>query len=169
MYNLTSIIDHVKDERAFRATQLAGTDVSSLFASTASPSLPGKSPIELMPSVLATQEWWLDDRLVVGRVTKRVVEVQFVNFLTKYEVVLSFPQEWTLAELIKYRMSAFNSHTRGYLFKHAGKILDESKTMLENGVVDLAQLAEMDELGIATSEFLPTVFMHFACDDLAQV
>lgn len=122
-----------------------------------------------MPDVLSSYKWWLDKDLVVGTVTERVIEVQFVNVLTKYEAVLRFPQEWTLTEIIKYRMCEFNSHTKGYIFKHSGRVLDESKTMVENGVVDLKQLAEMDELGIPISEYIPTVFMHFACDDLAQL
>jgi hypothetical protein len=160
VFDLTPIAEQIAGSDIFTISQLAGTDVTSLFDFGAI------VPICSMPGPLREVPWWTDDKLVVGRLTREHVSVRFVNTLTLFEVEFTVPCEWTLGEIIRNRLSHFNTHTSSYIFKHLDRILNESRTLPENGVVDVEEHRAMSDLGIPAPLTVPTIFMHFVRDDL---
>ena len=61
------------------------------------------------------------------------------------------------------RYLELNNHAASYTWKRLGKVLDMSKNLAENGIID--DRAELLELGIDLDEYIPALHLYFN-DDL---
>ena len=77
-------------------------------------------------------EWWKDETLKNGLVSRREINVRVVNMLTYDEDVLQVPSEEHFCEIIE-RYQKLNSHALSFTWKDVdGNILDLQKTLAEN-------------------------------------
>lgn len=111
-------------------------------------------------------EWWRDDDVVIGKLSKKTRGVRVVNVLTQQDNRLTVCAEESLEE-IRERYLEYNAHAASYTWKmlKAGKFLpmDMALTLEENGVVD--ESVEFEELGIDDDAFTPCIHLYFN-DDL---
>mmetsp|Transcript_76101 Transcript_76101/g.105208 ORF Transcript_76101/g.105208 Transcript_76101/m.105208 type:complete len:97 (+) Transcript_76101:391-681(+) len=89
-------------------------------------------------------------------------KIKIINTLTKHEDVLEVASEETLNEILD-RYLELNNHAASYTWKRLGKVLDMSKNLTENDIVD--DRAELLELGIDLDEYIPALHLYFN-DDL---
>lgn len=76
--------------------------------------------------------WYLDQRLIIGKITKREIKLRIVNTLSYTEDVLVVPIEETLDQICE-RYLHYNSHARSYLWKDIeGRVLDMETTLEGN-------------------------------------
>lgn len=131
--------------------------------------------------------WWKDSRYQVGLLSAKVRWIRIVNTLTSQEQLLevrassrctlgnevpasqnsTVPQvcsEETLEEIL-HRYRRYNSHAHSYTWKHLGEVLDMTKTLSQNGVVD--EDPELDRLRLDRDIFTPSILLHFN-DDLTE-
>eukprot|EP00351_Strombidinopsis_sp_SopsisLIS2011_P006125 CAMPEP_0116886018 /NCGR_PEP_ID=MMETSP0463-20121206/19672_1 /TAXON_ID=181622 /ORGANISM="Strombidinopsis sp, Strain SopsisLIS2011" /LENGTH=134 /DNA_ID=CAMNT_0004545627 /DNA_START=306 /DNA_END=709 /DNA_ORIENTATION=- len=110
-----------------------------------------------------TTPWWNDEeRYCIGQLTKSTRKIKIINTLTKHEDVLEVASEETLNEILD-RYLELNNHAASYTWKRLGKVLDMSKNLAENDIVD--DRAELLELGIDLDEYIPALHLYFN-DDL---
>lgn len=72
--------------------------------------------------------------------------------------------EETLAEILQ-RYLRYNSHARSYTWKYNGIILDMSRTLSENNVLDEDE--QLQQLRLDPDQFTPAILLHFN-DDLTE-
>ncbi|XP_038128246.1 cytochrome b5 domain-containing protein 1 [Cyprinodon tularosa] len=108
--------------------------------------------------------WWKDSRYKVGLLSAKVRWIRIVNTLTSQEQLLEVCSEETLVEIL-HRYRRYNSHAHSYTWKHLGEVLDMTKTLSQNGVVD--EDPELDRLRLDRDIFTPSILLHFD-DDLTE-
>uniref|UniRef100_A0A7S2F938 Cytochrome b5 domain-containing protein 1 n=1 Tax=Florenciella parvula TaxID=236787 RepID=A0A7S2F938_9STRA len=112
--------------------------------------------------------WWLDEDLIIGRLTEKTRKVQIVNVLTHQTDLLTVCSEETLEE-IRDRYMEYNKHAQSYTWKKleedAFVPMDMEKTLDENGVPDESE--EFDKLGIDFDYYYPVIHVYFN-DDLTN-
>ena len=98
--------------------------------------------------------------------TKKLRKVRIINTLTHHEETLEVPAEESLAE-IQHRYLVINKHSSSYTWKDCfGKILDLSKSLHDNGIVD--EDPEYDYLEVPDADrYLPSIMIYFN-DDLTE-
>ena len=79
--------------------------------------------------------WWLDNRFVIGNLTKKTRQIRIVNSLTKHDTVIECASEESLNEVLD-RYLVINQHAASYTWKRLGKPLDMAKNLEDNGIVD---------------------------------
>lgn len=72
--------------------------------------------------------------------------------------------EETLTEILQ-RYLHYNAHAHSYTWKHDGVVLDMSKTLSENNVLD--EELELEELRLDSEQFTPSILLYFN-DDLTE-
>ena len=124
------------------------------------PDLPGQFDYDF------AQPWWSDKQYEIGKITKKPRLVRIINTLTHHEETLTVPSEESLNE-IQTRYLEINKHSKSYTWKNCeGKILDMTKTLGENGIVD--EDAEYDYLDVPDSQrHVPSILIYFN-DDLTE-
>ncbi|XP_015257053.1 PREDICTED: cytochrome b5 domain-containing protein 1 [Cyprinodon variegatus] len=108
--------------------------------------------------------WWKDSRYQVGLLSDKVRWIRIVNTLTSQEQLLEVCSEETLEEIL-HRYRRYNSHAHSYTWKHLGEVLDMTKTLSQNGVVD--EDPELDRLRLDRDIFTPSILLYFN-DDLTE-
>ncbi|CBZ53625.1 conserved hypothetical protein [Neospora caninum Liverpool] len=106
--------------------------------------------------------WWLDEKYVIGRLTKKTRKIRILNLLVQHEVVLEVPCEDTINE-IQRRYLSENDHAGSYTWKRLEKPLNMEQTLEENGIPD--EEMRLRELGINPDDHIPTLHLYFN-DDL---
>ena len=107
--------------------------------------------------------WWFNsEEYMIGRLTKKVRQINIMNTLTKEEVILDVCSEENMNEILdRYMLNNF--HAASYTWKRLGKCLDMKMTLAENGIPDDTKECLM--LGIDPEEYIPTIHLYFD-DDL---
>ncbi|KAH7823215.1 cytochrome b5 domain-containing protein [Monocercomonoides exilis] len=185
--NLTSLIEKHKDSPADIAPfiEAAGTDISHWFkpksgefrtmddpqSGLQKPYTPSGEVLHVLPPVPRTdlkidfeEPWYKDPQFQVGFVTKKSRKIRLKNMLTKDEHVLEVCCEETLGQ-IRARYLARNAHAHSYTWKHLRRVLDMTKTLDENGILDEDE--EYARLGMDRDDFIPTLHLYFN-DDLTE-
>jgi meiotically up-regulated gene 157 (Mug157) protein len=107
--------------------------------------------------------WWNDtERYCIGRLTKKVRQINLMNTLTKEESVIDVASEENMNEILD-RYLVQNYHASSYTWKRLGKVLNMTLTLSENGIEDETQ--ECLSLGIDPEDYIPTIHLYFD-DDL---
>ena len=112
--------------------------------------------------------WWQDKDLVIGKLSKKVMDIQIVNVLTHQKDLLTVCSEETITE-IQDRYLEYNKHASSYTWKRLTEDekfekLDMGLTLAENGVPDESE--EFEALGITDYEkYYPVIHVYFN-DDL---
>lgn len=107
--------------------------------------------------------WWSNtDKYCIGRLTKKVRQINLMNTLTKEESVVDVASEENVNEILD-RYLCQNFHAASYTFKRLGKVLDMNLNLADNGIEDESK--ECLALGIDPEEYIPTVHLYFD-DDL---
>ena len=107
--------------------------------------------------------WWADPKYVVGRLTKTVRKIKFMNTLSKSQDIIEVCTEETLAEIQERLIKQVNKHSTGYIWRFGGKQLNMQKTLDINGIVDRSK--EMRDAAMNEDEWIPVIHLQFA-DDL---
>jgi len=107
--------------------------------------------------------WWEDSKYCIGKLSKKTRKIRIVNTLTKDEHIIEVCSEESL-NAIQDRYLKLNAHSKGYIWKRLGNLLDMEKTLEENNVKDESQEFEM--LGMDEEEYLPVIHIYFS-DDLS--
>ena len=107
--------------------------------------------------------WWEDEaRYCIGSLTKRTRLIRLVNTLTKHDDVVEVATEESLNEILD-RYTAKNVHAASYTWKRLGKVLDMSKNLEKNGIID--EREELLELDMQPDDYIPAIFLYYN-DDL---
>ncbi|RVE60900.1 hypothetical protein OJAV_G00185940 [Oryzias javanicus] len=109
--------------------------------------------------------WWADRRYQVGLLSAKTRWIRVVNTLTLQEQPLQVCSEETLEEILQ-RYLRYNSHARSYTWKHAGAVLDMSRTLSDNHVPD--QDGELEQLRLDPDHYTPAILLYFN-DDLTEL
>ena len=115
--------------------------------------------------------WWEDPALVIGRLSLRSVHVSVVNTLTGQAEAMEVGVEESVGE-VRRRWLALQGEGVGrpsaevvdgpyrcYVWKRGGVAMRLDGTLEENGVRD--ERAEMEELGINASDYVPVIHVHY--------
>ena len=109
--------------------------------------------------------WWRDAKFIIGELTKRSRRIRLVNTLTGHDALLEVCSEETLNEILN-RYLAINGHAGSYTWKRHDdhpRVLDMSKTLEENGILDESD--EFEALGLPADFYIPAIHLYFN-DDL---
>ena len=155
-YDISNLSDSVFDHTSRDLLALRGEDVGHLFSSDLISDVKPSGWKWFLES-----EWWNDESLVIGRVSRSTQTVKFYNNLTRTSISLRVPCELTLAEIAETRLRGFNSHLSCYVFKFNGKRLDPSKTLYENGISPEAEII------LPPDQFEPSTITLYFQDNLS--
>jgi len=126
--------------------------------------VPPPDPRDKTPSL--ETPWWKDPKFIVGKLTRQTRMIKVVNMVTRSEDVITVCAEETLAD-IRERYVEYNAHSLSYAWKAVIKdefvVLDMSKTLEENGLVDESD--KFVDLGMDFDFYIPSLHIYFA-DDL---
>ena len=107
--------------------------------------------------------WWEDEaRYCIGNLTKRTRPIRIINTLTRGDDVIEVASEESLNEILD-RYTEKNVHAASYTWKRSGVVLDMSKNLEQNGIVD--EREELLELGMQPEDYIPAIHLYFN-DDL---
>ncbi|PFH38391.1 flagellar associated protein [Besnoitia besnoiti] len=106
--------------------------------------------------------WWLDEKYVIGHLTKKARKIRIRNLLVQHDVVLEVASEDTIKE-IQARYLSENDHAGSYMWTRLEKPLDMERTLEENGIPD--EEARLRTLGINPDDHIPALHLYFN-DDL---
>ena len=107
--------------------------------------------------------WWEDEaRYCIGNLTQRTRLIRIINTLTKHDDTIEVASEESLNEILD-RYTDKNVHAASYTWKRMGEVLDMSKNLEKNGIVD--EREELLELGMQPDEYVPAIHLYFN-DDL---
>jgi hypothetical protein len=70
--------------------------------------------------------WWRDDKLIIGRLSKKTRTIRIINMLTHHDHMLEVCQEETLNDILK-RYLQHNGHAASYTWKRLGRKLNMGK------------------------------------------
>jgi cytochrome b involved in lipid metabolism len=112
---------------------------------------------------MVEKPWWEDDQYCIGKISQKTRKIRIVNTLTKDEHIIEVCSEENLIA-IQERYLKLNAHSKGYVWKRLGNLLDMTKTLEENNILDESQQFEM--LGMDEEEYLPVIHIYFS-DDLS--
>ncbi|XP_022075054.2 cytochrome b5 domain-containing protein 1 [Acanthochromis polyacanthus] len=110
------------------------------------------------------EPWWKDQSYQVGRLSSKTRWIRIINMLTSQEQRLEVCSEETVEEILQ-RYLRYNAHARSYTWKHNGEVLDLSKTLEENNILD--DDVELEELRLDRDMFTPALLLYFN-DDLTE-
>lgn len=113
--------------------------------------------------------WWRQEKLIVGTLTQKTRKLRVVNMLLSSSHVIDVCAEQRIRDINDLYRS-YNAHAGSYTWKKLNKqgkmeILDDNKTLQENGLPDMSK--ELAELLIDEAEYLPAVYLYFN-DDLTK-
>ena len=107
--------------------------------------------------------WWEDEaRYCIGNLTKRTRLIRIMNTLTKHDDTIEVASEESLNEILD-RYTKTNVHAASYTWKRMGTVLDMSKNLEKNGILD--EREELLELGMQPDDYVPAIHLYFN-DDL---
>eukprot|EP00158_Paraphelidium_tribonemae_P004871 Partr_v1_DN27024_c0_g1_i1_m29056 putative Cytochrome b5 domain containing 1 len=183
--DLTSLVKSHRGELTRPIIDAAGTDISHWFKSPTqvktridpqtgleSPYTPQGRFLDVAPRSPATDwnvdseqlPWWSDPQYLVGKLTDHGLHIKLVNTLTGCEDILEVAQEETLMAMQNRYMERFNQHSTGYIWRHAGRVLNMQETLVQNGIPDMRK--QMALSGIDEDEWMPVFHLIFS-DDLS--
>ena len=85
-----------------------------------------------------------------------------MNTLTKHDDTIEVASEESLNEILD-RYTKTNVHAASYTWKRMGTVLDMSKNLEKNGILD--EREELLELGMQPDDYVPAIHLYFN-DDL---
>ena len=111
--------------------------------------------------------WWMDEKYIIGKLTKKSRKIRIINTLTHHEDTLLVPSEETLFE-IQTRYLDTNKHSKSYTWKDCySRVLVMDKTLEDNKIVD--EDGDYDYLDVPDSQrLIPSIMLYFN-DDLTDL
>eukprot|EP00035_Acanthoeca_spectabilis_P005088 m.110025 g.110025 ORF g.110025 m.110025 type:complete len:227 (+) comp12866_c0_seq1:2275-2955(+) len=188
VYDLTSLVSTHHDSVLVEPiVAVAGTDISHWFNQKTKdlrtcvdpitgcvvPYTPGGRFLHVPPPVPRSDHatniprpWWKDAGFRIGKLTTRKRTLRVVNILSSQETLIDVCTEENISE-IQERYRVHNKHTDSYTWKFGGKVLDMTKTLDENGVVD--EFEKFQQLSIdETDEACIAEVQVYYNDDLTE-
>ncbi|CAH2073074.1 unnamed protein product, partial [Iphiclides podalirius] len=108
--------------------------------------------------------WWLDESIVVGKLTSRSRPIKITNTLSGSSVTLEVCSEETIYQIMM-RYLPHNSHMHSYTWRHLGKTLAYNRNLEQNGVYDERDL--FNELALPENIYVPNLLLYYN-DDLTE-
>eukprot|EP01029_Cantina_marsupialis_P027603 TRINITY_DN773080_c0_g1_i1.p1 TRINITY_DN773080_c0_g1~~TRINITY_DN773080_c0_g1_i1.p1 ORF type:complete len:214 (-),score=36.83 TRINITY_DN773080_c0_g1_i1:142-783(-) len=107
-------------------------------------------------------QWWKDESLIVGDLTKKTREIRIKNTLTEQQITLEVCSEETMHGILN-RLVSYNDHATSYTWKtlkgEEFVPLDMEKTLEENGIPD--ERDQYEELSLDDDFYIPVVHLYF--------
>ncbi|XP_063359176.1 cytochrome b5 domain-containing protein 1 [Cydia amplana] len=111
-----------------------------------------------------TKPWWLDDSLVVGKLTANTRPIRITNTLTSSTVTLEVCSEETVYEVMQ-RYRRHNTHLASYSWRHRGRRLCLRHTLAENGIPD--ERDRFSKVLLPENIHVPAILIYYN-DDLTE-
>ncbi|KPJ19121.1 Cytochrome b5 domain-containing protein 1 [Papilio machaon] len=108
--------------------------------------------------------WWLDDSIVVGKLTARSRPIRITNTLTSSSVMLEVCSEETIYQIMM-RYLPHNAHMHSYTWCHLGKPLKYHRTLEQNKVYD--ERDRFSEVALPENIYVPDILLYYN-DDLTE-
>ncbi|XP_068629631.1 cytochrome b5 domain-containing protein 1 [Battus philenor] len=111
-----------------------------------------------------TKPWWLDESIVLGKLTARTRPIRITNTLTSSTVTLEVCSEETIYQIMM-RYMPHNTHLHSYTWRHLGKTLDYNCSLEQNKVYDERDC--FNDLALPENIYVPDLLLYYN-DDLTE-
>ena len=108
--------------------------------------------------------WWKDDKLKIGKLTRRQRKIRIINVLSNQDDVIEVCAEETINEILQ-RYLPLNEHAASYTWKRLQRPLDMELTLSENDIPD--ETLDYISLDIDPDEYIPAIHIYYN-DDLTE-
>ncbi|XP_035742120.1 cytochrome b5 domain-containing protein 1-like [Vespa mandarinia] len=102
--------------------------------------------------------WWLDEKYMLGKLTKNSRPCRIINVLTGTSCVIMVCEEDTIRR-IQERALSFNPHGQNYSWKFEGKDINLDYTLTENNIPD--ERKRFLTLGLREDYYIPSLMCYY--------